>query len=155
MMIEVFGPTLELLTDPNEAGAVYSVLKGTIPPGVSVPLHSHADPESFYVLSGTVEAYSERGGGFEWLEVNAGEFVDVAGDAKHAWRNIGTVPVIQLLVTTPRLAQFLLEVGRPFTPGSPLPPPTPEELRHFVETATRYGYWMATPEENAAVGIDF
>jgi hypothetical protein len=28
-----------------------------------------------------------------------------------------------------------------------------EELRRFHETAERYGYWNATPEENAAVGI--
>jgi hypothetical protein len=32
-------------------------------------------------------------------------------------------------------------------------PPTPEELQHFAATAIRYGYWLATPEENAAVGL--
>jgi len=30
---------------------------------------------------------------------------------------------------------------------------TPEELQHFVETAMRYGHWLGTPEEYAAVGF--
>ena len=32
-------------------------------------------------------------------------------------------------------------------------PPTPEEMRAFFGTVAKYGYWMASPEENAAIGI--
>jgi hypothetical protein len=32
-------------------------------------------------------------------------------------------------------------------------PPTPEELQKFVQIALRYGYWLATPEENTAAGV--
>ena len=31
------------------------------------------------------------------------------------------------------------------------PPPVPDE--RFLATAERYGYWNATPEENAEVGL--
>jgi hypothetical protein len=31
--------------------------------------------------------------------------------------------------------------------------PTPEALQKFVQIAMRYGYWLATPEENAAAGV--
>ena len=27
--------------------------------------------------------------------------------------------------------------------------PSPDEIQRFVKTAERYGYWLATPEENA------
>ena len=34
-----------------------------------------------------------------------------------------------------------------------LEPPDPAELARFVATAARYGYTLATLEQNAAVGI--
>jgi hypothetical protein len=37
------GPTLEFLILPEEADSAYCVMTGTMPPGVSVPLHSHPD----------------------------------------------------------------------------------------------------------------
>ena len=44
----------------------YCVMKGTIPPGVSVPIHSHADAESFYVLSGEGQALVGTEAGLQW-----------------------------------------------------------------------------------------
>ena len=43
-VVDLFGPQIEPLTSRKES---YFVLKGTIPPGINVPLHSHSDPESF------------------------------------------------------------------------------------------------------------
>jgi hypothetical protein len=40
-------------------------------------------------------------------------------------------------------------VGRPVTDASP----TAEEVANFVAVSEKYGYVLATPEENAAVGI--
>ena len=65
----VFGPTLEFLISPGQVDSAYCVMKGTIPPGVSAPLHSHPDIESFILVSGAVQAMSQRDGVFEWLEV--------------------------------------------------------------------------------------
>ena len=53
---EFFGPTVEFLTSPEDEHNDFCVLKGTIPPGMSVPLHAHADAEDFLVISGSVEA---------------------------------------------------------------------------------------------------
>jgi len=61
---------------------------------------------------------------------------------------------VELIVTTPRRGRFFRQAGRPFTTGSPVPPPTTADLERFLRIATEYGYWNATPEENAAVGID-
>jgi hypothetical protein len=56
LRIDLEGPTVEFLTSPQEASIDFCVLKGVIPPGVSVPLHSHPDTEDFFIISGQVEA---------------------------------------------------------------------------------------------------
>jgi quercetin dioxygenase-like cupin family protein len=150
-VLDALGPTVEILTLPAD-DAAYCVLKGTLPPGVSVPLHSHADPESFFVLSGAVQVLTERAGGFGWLEAREGDFIEIPGGAKHAFRNVTNQPVVQLVTTTSRLGRFFQEIGRPATRES-LPPPSPDDLRRFVQVSAKYGYWLGSPEENAAVGI--
>ena len=49
-VIDVLGPTLEFLTSPAGEDVDYCVMIGTIATSVSVPLHSHPDPERFYLL---------------------------------------------------------------------------------------------------------
>ena len=56
VVLDMLGPTVEFLVLPSESEDRYCVLKGIIPPGVSVPLHSHPDDESFFLLSGNVRA---------------------------------------------------------------------------------------------------
>jgi hypothetical protein len=75
----------------------------------------------------------------------------VPGGAQHAWRNVSSEPVVTLITTTKRIGQFFQEVGRPLADAGE--PVTPEELARFAAISARYGYWNATPEENAAVGI--
>ena len=57
-------------------------LKGTIPPGISVPVHSHRDIEAFFVLSGNVEVRSEEDGTARWIAVVPGDFIQVPSNAK-------------------------------------------------------------------------
>jgi quercetin dioxygenase-like cupin family protein len=74
IVLDVLGPTVEFLVLPSETAAGYCVLKGTIPPGISVPLHSHPDDESFFLLSGSVQSLEHRKDRFAWIELNAGDF---------------------------------------------------------------------------------
>jgi quercetin dioxygenase-like cupin family protein len=153
-LLNVLGPTLELLTDPTDPAAVYTVMRGTIPPGVSVPLHSHPDdPESFLVLSGKGQALVQRRDRLEWQDVKPGDFVHIPAGVKHAHRNPSNAPLVELVISTPNLGRFFLEVGEPVTGGAVAAPPRPEEVRRFVQVAEKYHHWMASPEENAAVGI--
>jgi hypothetical protein len=39
------------------------------------------------------------------------------------------------------------------TSGASLPPPTLDQLQHFMRVAAKYNYWLGSPEENAAIGI--
>jgi quercetin dioxygenase-like cupin family protein len=145
--LDVFGPIVEFMTPQDEDQLC--VMRAIIPPGVVVPLHSHNDFEDFYILAGGHQVLVEGGDGLEWRDAHPGDYVRVPGDVPHAHRNISEAPAIDLIITTARMGRFFREVGRPV--GSP--PPTAQEVARFVEVAGRYGYRLATPDENAAVGI--
>jgi quercetin dioxygenase-like cupin family protein len=150
-LLDILGPTVEILTPEN---VECCVLKGIIPPGVSVPLHSHPDYESMFVLSGFGQVLRQRGDSFEWLAIQPGDFIHIPGCAKHAWRNNSPEALVQLITTTQRLARFFREIGKPVNRDAALQRPTQPEIQRFVETAARHGHWMAGRAENAAVGID-
>lgn len=145
------GATMEFLTSPDD-DYDFCVMKGTIPAGGFVPLHSHPDTETFFVLSGTLEALTETESGLGWKEVRPGDYLHVEGDARHAWRNAGEGAGIALVVTTRRLGGLFLEMGTPLT-GAP-EPPTADDLARLAALAAAYGHWLASPQENAAVGIE-
>ncbi len=74
-MFEVFGPKLQFLVLPEASDEAPCVLKGTIPPGVSVPMHSHGGIEAFFVLSGEIEVLSEKSGDFHWIKARPGDLM--------------------------------------------------------------------------------
>ena len=151
LVVELFGPMVEFLTLPGDEHSDFCVLKGTVPPGVSIPLHSHSDTEDFLIVSGSMEGLRQDTGGYKWIEAKAGDYVHVPSGAPHAWRNVSHEPVVSLIITTKRMGQFFQEAGRPLT-ETPRPV-TPEDLARFAAVSASYGYWNATPEENATVGI--
>jgi quercetin dioxygenase-like cupin family protein len=152
-VLDVFGPTLQFPLAPNESAEIECLMRGTIPPGVSIPLHSHDDFEYFYVISGNVNVLLETAKGLEWLGASAGDFVRIPGGRKHASRNICREPATFLILTTARLGHFFQEIGECRAPGTSPRKPTASDLQHFVSAAARYGYWLAAAEENAAAGI--
>jgi quercetin dioxygenase-like cupin family protein len=152
-VLDVLGPILQFLNSPEETDAVYCTIIGTISPGVSVPLHSHPDVESFFTLSGTVQVLLQKEDGLEWFDLKPGDFVHIPADAKHAFRNTSSEPAVQLVTTTARHGRFFREIGRPVAPGEIRRPPTPDELQHFVRVAAAHQYWLGSPEENAGFGI--
>jgi quercetin dioxygenase-like cupin family protein len=154
--LDVLGPTVQLLTPPAADDDSPCVMRGTIPPGVVIPLHSHADPETFFVLSGEVEGLTVSDAEVAWVRIRPGDIFHVPGGARHAFRNQTPAqePAVMLLISTARIGRFFQEVGKPARPGAhPPDPPSADELRHFQETSDRYGYWNATAEENARIGI--
>jgi quercetin dioxygenase-like cupin family protein len=145
------GPAMEFLSPPDGRDD-FCVIKGVIPPGVVVPLHSHVDTETFFVVSGTTDVLTQSENGLGWTEVHAGDYVHIASDTPHAWRNSSGEPVTALIITTRRLGRYFQELGKPIN-GAP-EPPTPDDLERFIAVSAKFGYWNGTPEENAAVGIE-
>jgi hypothetical protein len=102
------------------------------------------------VLKGEVEGLARPDGRTTWTRIGTGDVFHVPRGAQHAFRSISPDPVTTLIVTTASIARFFREIG---TPVGVAPPPLEEVLERFMTISERYGYWNATPEENAAVGI--
>jgi len=151
--LEVFGPTVQFLIAPQSSDEAPCIIKGIIPPGGFVPIHSHPGIEAFFVISGQVEVFTEAGEKPHWIAAGPGDLIEVPSNAKHGFRNSSIDPVVQLITTTSKLGRFFQEIGRSITRGARLSPPSPAELQHFVMTSERYGYWLASSEENAFAGI--
>ena len=149
----VLGVLLQFLSTPEQINDQISLMRGTVPSGVVFPLHSHADPEIFYVLNGSLEVFQAEGQSAGWQTVNAGEVVSIPGNVRHALRNTSPSPLTSIIVSKRELYSFFRELARPFDPNRPPAPPTPEEMQELFELAAKHGYWMASPEENAAIGI--
>jgi quercetin dioxygenase-like cupin family protein len=146
--LNVLGPTVRILTPAGVDDDAPCAILGSIPPGGVIPLHSHADPETFLALSGEVEGLSLSPDGAEWVRFGPEDVFHVPDDAPHAWRNPGPEPAVSLIVTRARIGRFFREVAASDDQSSPA------ALQRFNEIAERFGYWNATPEENAEVGIE-
>jgi len=149
----VVGTLLQHISTPEQGGGNIAVMRGGIPPRAAIPLHSHASPEIFYMLAGTMDVYQDDGSSSGWQTANFGDVVTIAGGVKHALRNAGDTTVMTVLVSDDQLYRFFRELGEPLAPGDAAPVPTPEVMRKLFEVAARYGYWIGSPEENASIGI--
>jgi quercetin dioxygenase-like cupin family protein len=153
-VFNVLGPTVEFLTPLLPEDAAPCLMRGTIPPGGVVPMHAHPDPETFLLVSGEVEGLVEVEPEPKWVRIQPGDVFHVPGGTRHAWRNQTREPAVMCVFSTSKIGRFFQEVGTPIVPGAAPPgPPTPEALQHFQETSARYGYWNASPKENASIGI--
>ena len=144
--LDVLGPRIAFLTALSDADDEYCLIASSFPAGVVVPVHSHVDRETFWVLEGEIQGlWDER-----WITLTAGGVLDIPGHIKHAWRNPSDAAVSLLIVTTNRLGRFLRDVGRPVaTVGADVP--TPAEIQRLFDTAR--AYWTGSPADKAAVGI--
>jgi quercetin dioxygenase-like cupin family protein len=149
---DVFGVSLQFLVTPEQTGGQISLYRGTLPPGVIIPLHSHPEPEIFHVLDGGLEVYVESGPNRGWSTFHAGHALAIPGGVKHALRNTSSAPATTVLVTQLELYQFFREVARPGS-VSRSAPPSPEEMQKLFAAAGKYHYWMGSQEDNEAIGL--
>src|ERR1700720_2161023 len=136
----VLGALLQFLSTPEQINDQIGVMRGTVPSGVVIPLHSHADPEIFYVLNGSLEVFQAEGPSAGWQTVNAGNVVSIPGNARHALRNTSPTPTTTITVSKQQLYSFFRELALPFDPHTPPAPPTPNEMQQFFSAAQRYEY---------------
>lgn len=149
----MFGVLLNFLVTPNETGHEITLFKGTLPPGVVIPLHGHAEPEVLYVLEGSLEVYRESGEAPGWSTTQPGGVLAIPGNLNHALRNTSSTPTTVLLVTQGELYNFFRSIAKPFEAEQMPGRPSPEDMQQLFAAAAKYHYWMASPEENATIGI--
>lgn len=145
------GPIIEILSPLTDDA--YCVMAGALPSGACVPLHSHGDAESFYLLSGQAEALVQTSSGLQWQTLMPGDFVHIPAGTKHAWRNPSNESATMLTTCTAKLGRALEEMGQVTSEHGAKLLSQEEALQRFADIAERYGYWLGSPEENAAVGI--
>lgn len=153
LVFNASGVLLQFLASPDEVGDAICLIRGTMPPGVVVPLHSHAEPELLYILEGSLEVFRSSEGSSGWTTAGVGDVVTIPGSVKHALRNSSSLPMTLALVTKSGLYKFFRELAKPFDARQRPAPPTPEAIQEFFQLAAKYGYWLASPEENAAIGL--
>src|SRR5262249_7420699 len=85
-VFEVLGARVEFLLGPQADAEAPCIIRGTMPRGVSVPIHSHKAVEVFFILSGTIQVLIEDGGTMSWVESSAGNLIEIPSKAKHAFR---------------------------------------------------------------------
>ncbi len=148
-LIDMAGARFELVARIGEADGDTVLFRARMAAGKTVPLHSHIDPECFYVLGGRIEVFviddTPR-----WQIVETGRSLLLAEGVKHAVRNTADQPADLILVTNNRLARYFREAGRPAKRGTDVLPPTPDDIQRLIRVSEAYGYWLASPAESAA-----
>lgn len=147
----VLGVKMQFLVTPYATSSNVAMTHSELHPGLIIPLHSHAESEIFYVLSGSIEAYEEKEG---WRTFNARQAIAITGNVKHALRNVADESALLIAVTGKDLYHFFLELAIPPEAASPIAPPTPEQMQQLFAVAAKYGYWLGSPQDNAAIGIN-
>jgi quercetin dioxygenase-like cupin family protein len=148
---EIFSPQQDLrpsnqyLTEVTDGDGDYCVMRCSLPRGAVVPMHSHADRETFYVISGNLDVFR----GDHWEKLRPGEVIDVQDGIRHAWRNSSETAATMVCVTTMRMARFLRDVADDGGSADPL-----AGAQRFLRLVQEHGYWLASPEQNAAIGLD-
>jgi quercetin dioxygenase-like cupin family protein len=152
--VELFGTLVQFLVTPTQASEAFALMRGIVPPGVSIPLHSHSDPEVVVILEGKLDVLQYEGDTSHWLTTSPGEIVCIPSDVRHALRNTSPAPVILLLITTQNLYCFFRELGKPSHTNEPSEPPSPQDMQRLLRLAAEHDYWTASSHENAAIGLD-
>lgn len=149
-LIDMMGARFEMVArmGGNESDTV--LFRTHMAPGKLVPLHSHVDPECFYLLEGEIEVFVV-GDAPKWRAVGAGRSILLADGVKHAVRNPTERTADIVLATNNRFASFLAEAGRRAAPDAAFSAPSPEDIERVRRVSETYGYWNASPAESAAV----
>jgi quercetin dioxygenase-like cupin family protein len=149
-LIDMVGGRLELVARMGAEANDTVLFRTRMAPGKLIPLHSHSDPECFYVISGRLDVFLLDDAP-KWRSVEAGRSVLVANGVKHAVRNTAEQALDLIVATNNRFASFLRAAGRKVPPDAPFVPPTPEDIQRMIRVAQAYGYWNASPAESAAI----
>jgi quercetin dioxygenase-like cupin family protein len=123
--VDVLGTIMQFLMLPDGEPGMPCIIRRTIPPATVIPMHSHPDSETFFMISGNAEGLAQTAEGFQWFRLAPGDAFHVPRGAKQAFRNHWPEPAVMVAIATTRRGRFFLEVGKPVLPTlRPASPPT-------------------------------
>jgi gentisate 1,2-dioxygenase len=130
-----------------------------VPPGSGTPLHFHASPEVFRVVSGELEFSTLDGGGRpRRVHAAAGDVVSVPSGTPHGYANGGGAPAVVLAVFDGTMERFFRAAGAPACGGrAPAGPPSAEEVARVMAAARAHGIRILdrapTPASPAPIAV--
>jgi quercetin dioxygenase-like cupin family protein len=145
--IDALGVQIEILAEREETGYGSALLTVTLPPRATIPLHSHAYPELFYLSSGRLDYYRLSDGVGGWTTLTPGSTIDIAAGVGHALNNPSDKPAMLVVVSSRARLDFLRAVAHPAGSMSPLP--TPDEVGRLLARENRVVYWSCCPNSEA------
>ena len=90
---KVEGIYIRWLIDENVGAKNFAMRRIVVKPGLSVPLHNHAEEHEIYILSGTGKFSSDKG---ETEIAKEGDFLYIPPNEKHSIESIGEDKLIFL-----------------------------------------------------------
>lgn len=117
-------------------GTGFNVIDVAVPPGSGTPPHTHASPEIFRILQGTVTIWALIDGKPTETEAGPGDVVTIPAHAPHAYRNASQAPALMMSVVDDRMMEFF-EAAASHEP--PAGPPTPEAIGRIMALTETYG----------------
>lgn len=146
-ILSVVGDTYRLVITGEQTGGAYAVIDMLVPPQGGPGPHSHAGfQEAFYILDGEVEVKTES----QTYIAKKGSFVNIPrGGIVHRFKNVtNTIAHLLCLVVPAGLEDFFLEMGKPVSAGTFLPPPIigPEEQQQLQSIAEKHGQKIFPPD---------
>ena len=144
-VIEILGIHLEWRVREADSNGHYCVLEMHVPSKAGVPLHEHAQQETFFVSVGRAEFGRLVEGRPEWFAVEAGDSVVVPAWTMHGFRNPADSPARINLTCSAGLEPFFDAAGIPVPHGAPLPQGAlePDEIERVVRIAEANGQRFA------------
>lgn len=111
-VIHAFGDEMHIHLGARETGGRYTLFTDVTPPGGGPPPHvHHTEDEWFHVLEGQA-AFLKDG---VWEEVPAGSTVFMPKGSVHTFKNVGDVPLKQLITVVPAgIERYFARCGEEF-----------------------------------------
>ena len=145
--LSVVGDNYRILISGKETNGAFATIDMLIPPKGGPGPHAHANfQETFYVINGEVEVKSEAGS----YTAKKGAYVVIPkGGIIHDFKNNTDKMAHLLCVVVPSgLEEFFVEIGKPVSPGTFLPPPpmNPEAAKKLQAIAEKHGQKVYPPD---------
>ena len=96
--VDVLGTTVQFLMQPDDEPGMPCIIRRTIPPATVVPMHSHPDPETCFMISGNAEGLAQTDEGFQWIRLSPDDVFHVPSGAKQAFRNHWPEPAVMIAI---------------------------------------------------------
>jgi quercetin dioxygenase-like cupin family protein len=126
-----------------DTGYAFSICEQALAPGESVPLHSHASAEAFYVLSGVADFFRVVGGEEDWIRCAAGGLMILPPNCLHAFYNKTSDPCRLLGIST-QLNQTFFDAVASADKNKPFASlPLPEAMKLVAQIGGQHNFYFA------------